>query len=142
MNTETQVEPNKKAAETPTDGPLAEGVQPQPAADPEPTLDMKEQALVERETALAQRERRFLAREHLMAMGLPEEILQHVDCGSDAAMEQALTIAALSARAAAQVPALPVPASSRPPAPAFASYVDRARLFLEDPEAYRLMRGQ
>ena len=109
-----------------------------PAAE----ADMKgrEEALQAREAALAEKERRFAAREHLLAMGLPDSILAHVDCGSDQAVEAALTIAALSARAASQVPALPVPATSKPPAPAFASYVDRARLFREDPEAYKLMQ--
>lgn len=110
------------------------------APDTDPAA--REAALTAREEALAVKERRFMAREHLLAMGLPEEILQHVDCGSETGMEQALKIAALAAQAAARVPALPVPPTSQPPAPAFASYVDRARLFQEDPEAYRLMRSQ
>ncbi|NLX83539.1 MAG: hypothetical protein GXZ04_06975 [Clostridiales bacterium] len=100
-------------------------------------LAQKEAELTAREEALLQRERRFHARENLLALGLPEEILSHVDYGSDSAVASALRIAALASRHPSALPALPVPQQTKPPSPAFASYLERARLFMEDPEGYK-----
>lgn len=89
----------------------------------------------EREAALALRERRLLAREAMEAKGLPVELLKYFDYSSDAALENSLALASLVA-SAWPAPA-PIPRQSAPPAPAFATYPERARLFAEDPIAYR-----
>lgn len=102
-------------------------------------LDQREADLAAREEAFALREREFQARENLLALGLPEEILTHMDFGSDHSVASALRIAALASRSQPTVPAVPVPRQATPPAPAFASYLERACLFLEDPDHYKHM---
>lgn len=102
-----------------------------------PDEEARLNALSAREAALAIRERQFTARENVLALGLPAEILKHVDYSSDAALERSLTLAALASSAAPQAaapPPVPTAAVSRP---AFATYRDRAALFALDPQGYR-----
>lgn len=107
------------------------------AADPFPALFEREAALAERERQLNVRERHWKAREHLFALGLSDAILDLVDLSSDETLEKSLRIAALASAAAPAAPAAPRAAAA--PAPAIASYLDRARLFQQDPAAYALM---
>ncbi len=116
-----------------------------PAPDPLPALDAPTTqapalSLAQREAALAIRERQFEAREHLLALGLPRDILPHLDYSSDEALANSLKVATLAAGQAAAGPG--APPAARPPAPQFATYVDRARLFQEDPVLYRDMVNQ
>jgi len=105
--------------------------------DPIPEEEARLNALAAREAALAIRERQFTARENVLALGLPPEILRHVDYSSDAALERSLALAALASSAAPQAGAPPpVPRAERP-RPAFATYRDRAALFALDPQGYR-----
>ena len=104
--------------ETALPGPEDPGVMVVPAQEEEARLN----ALAAREAALAIRERQFTARENVLALGLPPEILRHVDYSSDAAPQ-------------AGAPP-PVPRAERP-RPAFATYRDRAALFALDPQGYR-----
>lgn len=97
----------------------------------------REAALAERERQLNVRERHWKAKEHLFALGLSDDILDLVDLSSDEALEKSLRIAALASASAPAAPAAPRAAAA--PAPAFASYLDRARLFQQDPAAYALM---
>lgn len=96
-----------------------------------------EDALDQREAAIALRERRFQAREHLLAMNLDEDILEHLDYSCDQALDASLRLVSLASRSAAA----PVPPATGPRPPAFGTYVERAKLFAEDPVAYRQMVG-
>ena len=127
--------PEDSAENAPATEPASPSELPAPTS---PLLD-REAALLEREAAIAVRERRFLARENLLALSLPEALLDHFDFSSDASVEAALQIASLASQSAPVTPAAPVPAASAPPAPSFATYLERARLFQQDPAAYALM---
>lgn len=140
QRTDGQIQPAEQLTETePVDVPETPHQPDNPAEQAPSGLAQKEADLSAREAAIARRERKFQARENLLALGLPEEILTHMDFGSDDAVASALRIAALAARSQPAVPAVPVPRQATPPAPAFASYLERARLFLEDPEHYKHM---
>jgi len=110
-----------------------------PPAVPDPIADMeaRQNALSAREAALAIRERQFTARENVLALGLPAEILKHVDYSSDAALERSLALAALASSAAPQAAAPPPVPTAAVPRPAFATYRDRAARFALDPQGYR-----
>lgn len=120
----------------------------EPITTPEETLPPVELAqspdipdpvsrLEQREAAIALRERRFQAREHLLAMNLDEDILEHLDFSSDQALDASLRLVSLASKNAAA----PVPLAAGPRPPAFGTYVERAKLFAEDPVAYRQMVG-
>ena len=98
--------------------------------------------LAEREAALAVRERRFEAREHVLALGLNPQILEHFDYSSPDALAASLRVATLAAQSQPPAAAPAVPAAARPLAPQFATYLERARLFETDPAAYREMVNQ
>lgn len=113
---------------------------PEPAPAPEPlSPEARLRALDAREAELDARERRFKAREHVMALGLDQAILAHFDYSSDEALQNSLQVAALASRAQAAAPPAPVPPAVQPPAPQFASYLERSKLFREDPVAYQRM---
>lgn len=99
--------------------------------------------LAAREAALEVKERHFQAREHILALGLPPSTLDLVDLHSEESMQQSLKLAAAALAAAPKLPPVPpVPRDAAPPAPSFASYIDRAQLFQTDPAAYQQMVSQ
>lgn len=107
-----------------------------------PSMEEREKELTARESALAQRERRLEATNHVLALGLDRAILDLFDYSSDEALANSLQLAALAAQAQPSVAPAPIPLASMPPMPAFATYVERARLFAEDPVAYAQMQEQ
>lgn len=109
--------------------------------DPETALNERLEALNRREAELTIRERRFLARQRLNEMNLPEALLSHLDLSSGETLENSLKLALLASKGAQEPPSAPRAAPSQKPPP-FATYLERARLFEEDPAAYALMRGQ
>ncbi len=130
----------------PDPAPAAAPAAPDPAAPPAPpeplSLEARLQALAAREAELDARERRFKAREHVMALGLDPAILAHIDYSSDEALQNSLQVAALASRAPQAAAPAPVPQAVQPPAPQFATYLERSRLFREDPVAYQRMIEQ
>ena len=135
----TALPPETPPEDSAGNAPVTEPASPSELPDPPSMLSDREARLMEREAAIAARERRFIARENLLALGLPEVLLDHFDFSSDASVEAALHIASLASRSAPGTPAAPVPAASAPPATSFATYLERARLFQQDPAAYALM---
>lgn len=129
-----QAAPTQAAEETAAETPLI----PAPPID---TLGILAD-LAERERTLATRERQFHARQHALALGLDAAILAHFDYSSDDALQNSLQIATLAMRSTAGILPAAVPAAAKPPAPAFATYLERARLFQEDPVAYKQMIDQ
>lgn len=119
----------------------AESAPAEPPLEIPPAIDTVAilENLAHRERELASRERQFQARQHALALGLGPDILAHFDYSSDEAFHNSLQIATLAMRSAAGLAPAGVPAASRPPAPAFATYLERARLFQEDPVAYQQM---
>ena len=77
-----------------------------------------------------------------LAPDLDPAILAHIDYSSDEALQNSLQVAALASRAQAAAPPAPVPPAVQPPAPQFASYLERSKLFREDPVAYQRMIEQ
>lgn len=129
----------------PDPAPAAAPAAPDPAAPPAPeplSLEARLQALAAREAELDARERRFKAREHVMALGLDPAILAHIDYSSDEALQNSLQVAALASRAPQAAAPAPVPQAVQPPAPQFATYLERSKLFREDPAAYQRMIEQ
>ena len=108
---------------------------------PENDLGERLEALNRREAELTQKERRFLARQRLSEMNLPEALLAHLDLSSGEGHENSLKLALLASKGAQEPGSAPRAAPSLKPPP-FATYPERARLFEEDPAAYALMRGQ
>lgn len=144
--TETQRTPDETMLQTPdTEQPEEVAAQNPPqetdAQDPETALDERLEALNRREAELTIRERRFLARQRLNEMNLPEALLSHLDLTSGEALENSLKLALLASKGAQEPSSAPRAAPSLKPPP-FATYLERARLFEEDPAAYALMRGQ
>ena len=137
MPTQEPLSPQPQEGITPPDPAPAAAPVPDPAAPPSP--DQRLLDLSAREAALEARERQFHAREHVLALGLDPAILAHFDYSSDAALQNSLQVAALASRAATGMPLAAIPAAARPPAPSFATYLERARLFREDLAAYALM---
>ena len=90
--------------------------------------------LARREAEVALRERRLAAREELARRGLDAGLLTHLDLGSEEAMRAGLRLASLAAAAPA-----PVPRDTAPQASAPATYRERAELYRQDPQAYRIM---
>lgn len=147
-NTSDPITPAPSAADpvpVPDPAPAAAPAAPDPAAPPAPeplSLEARLQALAAREAELDARERRFKAREHVMALGLDLAILAHIDYSSDEALQNSLQVAALASRAPQAAAPAPVPQAVQPPAPQFATYLERSRLFREDPVAYQRMIEQ
>lgn len=123
--------------DTPEMNPQAEAMETQD----ESTAVERETSLEEREQAIALRERQFLAREHLIALNLPREVLELVDCSTDRALDASLRLASAvyQAAAAAAPPVSAPPLAASPAPPRFATYVDRAKLYQEDKAAYQEM---
>jgi hypothetical protein len=138
--------PSADPVPVPDPAPAAAPAAPDPAAPPAPpeplSLEARLQALAAREAELDARERRFKAREHVMALGLDPAILAHIDYSSDEALQNSLQVAALASRAPQAAAPAPVPQAVQPPAPQFATYLERSRLFREDPVAYQRMIEQ
>ncbi|HSK69077.1 MAG TPA: hypothetical protein VLA21_07430 [Candidatus Limnocylindria bacterium] len=103
----------------------------------DPMDDTAAQDVARREAEVALRERRLAAREELARRGLGAGLLDHLDLGSEEALRAGLRLASLAAASPA-----PVPRESTPQSPAPATYRDRARLYREDPQAYRTMTQQ
>ena len=147
-NTSDPITPAPSAADpvpVPDPAPAAAPAAPDPAAPPAPeplSLEARLQALAAREAELDARERRFKAREHVMALGLDPAILAHIDYSSDEALQNSLQVAALASRAPQAAAPAPVPQAVQPPAPQFATYLERSKLFREDPVAYQRMIEQ
>lgn len=108
---------------------------------PEAALTERLMALDRREAELTLRERRFLAMERLGEMSLPKTLLAHLDLSSGEALENSLKLAFLASKGAPEAAPVPRAAPALKPPP-FATYLERAKLFEEDPAAYALMRGQ
>lgn len=108
------------------------------ATDTPPENEERLVELTRREEALKERERRFMARESLSSLSLPESLLPHLDTATDTGLERSLTLLRLVIGAQKEPPLAPKAVSPRPPA--FATYLERARLFEEDPAAYALMK--
>ncbi len=109
----------------------------QPEQTPEDHYQARLEQLAAREKALEQRERHIKAKGRLSELGLPGSLLNHLDLSSDEALEQTLALAGKAASLA-----IGAPRAATPPIPPFATYLERARLFEEDPAAYALLREQ
>ncbi len=98
-----------------------------------PEQDKAQDELARRETEVALRERRLTAKEELARRGLDAGLLSHLDLSSDEALMTGLNLAAHAAARPS------IPRDAAPNAPAPDSYRERAKLYLQDPQAYRLM---
>lgn len=99
----------------------------------------REAVLLLREQAIALRERRFNAREQLLAQRLPLDLLEHFDFSSDDSVKRALALAVMASSASRGAPGSPVPPAFVPSSPVPSSYADRVRLWQIDPQGYKSM---
>lgn len=124
--------------------PKPENPQPQGPSTAEGTLPQKAEELTLREQALAQRERRLLAKEELSRRGLPAQLADQLPCHSDEALQQSLRLTdSLFALARLQAAQDQVPRLARPDSQAAHAlgYGERAALYLQDPTHYQQLFG-
>lgn len=105
--------------------------------NPQEDFNTRLEHLRQGEEALLRKERLFSAIASLNDLGLSQNILEHLDVSSDETLEQSLRLAALAAASA--VSPAPIPRAAAPRAPQFGTYLERAKLFQEDPAAYQSM---
>lgn len=112
--------------------------QPEAHRQLERQLAQKLEQLRLREEALAQKERRLVARKRLQHDGLPESLLAHLDYHSDEALLSGLELASLAAKVGL-VAHVPKGGQDRQPLPD--TYRGRAELYLCDRGQYESLMG-
>ncbi len=109
---------------------------------PETEADQQDLLLeiAQREEAVKKRELAFAARERIMEWQLPEGLIAHLNLDSQEGLESSLALAKEAYSFSRTTKGAPL--AAKPSLPPFATYLERARLFEEDPAAYALMREQ
>lgn len=113
-----------------------------PSADEQ--LALRESALSEREERVRKMERRLNALETLDKLRLPREWMNKLDFDSDKGLESGLTLAREAAKwMKLKEEALPPPprVSTKERRPLSACYSDRAALYHNDEDEYRMLYG-